>query len=110
MDYSDGLVEISNEAIRLKGYYFPLGSKRVSFSEIAEVLVEKPTVLNGKWRIWGSGNLRTWFPLDLRRPWRDTIFIIRLASKWKRIGFTVEDSGRVRQILWERGLIAAQSG
>ena len=110
MSYSDGLVEISDEAIKLKNYYFPFGSKRVLFSEIAAVIVEEPKLINGKWRIWGSGDLRTWFPLDLKRPWRDTIFIIKLVSGWRRIGFTVEDSGSVRRILWERGLIAAVSG
>jgi hypothetical protein len=107
--YSDALVEIGDDAIRLKGYYFPFGSKRVRFAEIAEVVVEKPTLINGKWRIWGSGNLRTWFPMDWKRPWRDTIFIIKLVSRWRRIGFTVQDSKRVRRNLSERGLIATQS-
>jgi hypothetical protein len=109
MGYSDALVEIGDDAIRLKGYYFPFGSKRVSFGEIAEVVVEKPTLINGKWRIWGSGNLRTWFPLDLKRPSRDSIFIIKLASGFRQIGFTVEDSGRVRQILAETRLLASPS-
>ena len=53
MGYSDALVEIGDDAIRLKSYYFPFGSKRVSFAEIAEVVVEKPTLINGRWRIWG---------------------------------------------------------
>ena len=107
VSYSDALVDINEQSIRLKNYYFPFGSRRVPFSEIIAVVVKEPTLLNGKWRRWGSGNLCTWFPPDLRRPWRDSIFIIQLASGWRRIGFTVEDSGRVRQILSEMGLVAA---
>jgi hypothetical protein len=80
-----------------------IDSRRVEFSRIARVVAENPSLGTGKWRIWGSGNLRIWFPLDWRRPRRDAIFVIQLATGWRRIGFTVEDSARVRRILAERG-------
>jgi len=91
--YEDRLVSITNESITFFSYSFPLGeSRRVFFRDIEHITATKPTVFNGKWRIWGSGNLRTWFPLDIRRPSRDMIFVATLKTKGFSIGFSVEDS------------------
>lgn len=52
--YEDGQIEISNDSILLKNHYFPLlGSKRVPFGEIEFVTLKKPSLLKGKFRIWG---------------------------------------------------------
>ena len=104
--YKDKLIEISNNFILLKNYYLPfIGSKRVPFDKIKSVTVEKPSLLNGQFRIWGTGNFVTWFPLDLWRPSRDKIFIIALIGKTMRIGFTTENSETVIRILEQKGLI-----
>lgn len=104
MPYSDSLVDISDDAITLRRYYFPFGSRRIPFSEIERINSDDPTLLNGRWRIWGTGTFRTWFPLDWERPLRDRIFFVTLANRWGRIGFTVEDSKRVARILKQGGL------
>jgi hypothetical protein len=100
--YSDQLVEITDESILLRGYYFPFGSRRIRFSEILGISVNEPTIWNGKYRIYGSGDLRTWFPPDVKRPVRDKIFVISLKNRWRRIGFTVEDSAAVEAIMQKR--------
>ena len=102
--YSDQLVEITDDAILLRDYYFPFGSKRIRFSQIDDVSVKKPTVWNGKYRIYGSGDLRTWFPPDVKRPLRDRIFVIRSKGRWRRTGFTVEDSQTVEEVLRKKQL------
>jgi hypothetical protein len=106
--YADKLVEITDGEIPLRYYYFPFGSKRVKFSEIDHVVAKEPTLLNGKWRIWGTGDFRTWFPFDASRPSRDKIFVVSFANKRQRIGFTVEDSNRVQEILRNKGLIVEE--
>lgn len=103
--YSDKLVKITNNYILFKNYYFPFGPKKVKFSEIKYIAEKKPTLLNGKWRIYGTGDLRTWFPCDWKRPCRDRIFILSFINKKRRIGFTVEDSETVLKILSEKGLL-----
>ena len=104
--YDDSLIEICDGCIRLKHYYFPFQtSKVVPFNTIMRVDLYKPSVRTGSWRIWGTGDFRTWFPLDVARPQRDLIFIITLKQKWLRIGFTAENSDRVQMILKEKGLI-----
>jgi len=73
---------------------------------IKKVEILEPTVMNGKWRIHGTGDFSTWFPWDSGRPNRDIIFRITLHKGWCRIGFTVEDSASVISIFDEKGLIA----
>lgn len=107
--YADRLVRISDDSILLRDYYFPFGSKRIGFDEIASVNAREPRLLNGKYRIYGSGDLRTWFPPDWKRPTRDRIFIIHLRRQWHRVGFTVEDSRAVERILKEKRLLDVET-
>ena len=103
--YSDRLVEITDDSILLHGYYFPFGGRHIPFAEISLINIEAASLWNGKYRLYGSGNLRTWFPLDWRRPLRDKLFFLEQKGKWWRVGFSVEDSTRVEQIMAEKGLL-----
>ena len=104
--YSDNLVEINSESITLKKYYFPsLSSKTIFFSDIKIIEVKKPSFFTGKWRIQGTGNFKTWYPFDASRPKRDKIFFIKYKNKWVQSGFTVENSGKVENILRGKNLI-----
>jgi hypothetical protein len=55
----------------------------------------------------GSGDLglRSWFPLDIRRPSRDKIFFVELKNSPRRIGFTAEDSETVEAILRSNSIL-----
>jgi hypothetical protein len=103
--YSDKLVEITNNSILFRNYYFPLGSKRVAFSDVDTVEAKEASTRNGKWRIHGTLDFRTWFPRDWKRPGRDRIFFMSFPHSRRRIAFTVEDSGAVAKILTEQGLL-----
>lgn len=105
--YQDSLVIIDDNSITLKKYYYPsLSSKKILFSDIIKIKAFEPTILNGKWRISGTGDFRTWFPWDSARPKRDKIFKIFYKNKiWVRSGFTVENSKKVEEILHTKGLL-----
>ncbi len=103
--YSDELVEITKETILFRVYYFPFGKKCISLAEIKDIELKEPTLLNGKHRVHGSSDFRTWFPRDGKRPCRNKIFIINLKNKRRRIGFTVEDSAKVINIFKSKELI-----
>jgi hypothetical protein len=104
--YKDKLVEITDEEVVFHRYYFPFGGdKHVPLRNIENVHVKQTSIFAGSWRIWGSGDLRTWFPLDGSRPSRDRIFIASMRDSFWRIGFTVEDSQKVKSILRELGLL-----
>ena len=103
--YSDSLITITEEGILFRGYGVLGGDRLVSFSDIEEVVIKRPTFWNGKWRWHGTGDFKTWFPQDYDRQKRDIIFIAHVRKKWWRVGFTVEDSYEVASILQEKGLI-----
>jgi hypothetical protein len=104
--YQDHLVSISGNSITFHHYSFPLfmSDRLVYFRDIIRIDVKKTTLGAGKWRIAGSGDFMTWFPLDGGRPSRDRTFYATLKGKWWTIGFTVEDSSLVISILKERGI------
>ncbi len=103
--YEDGLVSITEDAVTFRNYYLNGRSRTVGFTDVREIVVKKPTVWNGKWRIWGTGTLKTWFPLDNDRPRRDRLFVMKLKTQWMNIGFTARDGEQVETILRQRGLI-----
>jgi hypothetical protein len=109
--YADRLISISGDSITFFHYYFPImTSRRVAFADIDHITVHRATLRTGSWRIWGSGNLRTWFPLDLGRPSRDVIFCATVRGRGMNIGFTVDDSYQVQKILTGKGLLCPGSG
>jgi hypothetical protein len=104
--YKDKLIEITDQEFIFHRYYFPFGGdKHVPLSQIESIQVRQPSFLGGSWRLWGTGDFRTWFPQDNKRPSRDRIFIASLRDSSRRIGFTVEDSKKVTSVLKERGLL-----
>lgn len=107
--YSDSLVEITQDAICFKNYYFPFGSKRVSFSGIDHITTEKPSLLNGQYRLHGTGDFVTWFPRDWKRPQRAVIFFAQMRGSSRRIGFTVEDAAQVERLLQNNNLLARRA-
>lgn len=105
MLYSVKLVDVDDEVIQLKKYYYPLANaKFIKFADILKIEKRKPTLSNGKWRYWGSGNLMTWFPLDWSRSSRDAIFFIRPATQRTVIGFTVEDTEAFVEAIESKGI------
>ena len=102
--YDDGFVTLDSDALTIHRYYFPLGtSKRIAYSSIKgmqEILIGFWT---GKGRLWGSGDLRHWFPLDLRRPQKDKAIILDVGA-WVRPVITPDDPDRVLALLRERAI------
>lgn len=107
--YKDGLIEVTDQEVVFRRYYFPFGgAKHVPLSQIESVQVRPPSVAFGSWRIWGGGP-RTWFPLDGARPSRDAIFVASLRGGFMRIGFTAENSKKVTEVFKERGLLQGEA-
>jgi hypothetical protein len=99
--YEDDLIELDHEGITLRRYYFPLAmSKRISYTDILDVQQRAMGALTGKGRLWGSGDLRHWAPLDLHRPKKNTAIILDLG-KFVRPVFSPNDPERVMPLLHE---------
>ncbi len=103
--YKDKLVKITDSSITFYNYYYPSSkSLTIPFSDIERIVTKMPTLFTGKYRYWGTGNFITWFPRDFKRNRRDKIFIVYRKNKKIRIGFTVEDSQKVFELLFSKNL------
>jgi hypothetical protein len=104
--YADGLVTLTGESITFHHYSFPFftAGRTVLYQDIGHIAIRKPTVLTGRWRIAGCGDLRTWFPFDGNRPSRDRIFHAAIRTRGMDVGFTVTDPAAVTAILREKGV------
>ncbi|MEO8232355.1 MAG: hypothetical protein ABI638_08725 [Ignavibacteriota bacterium] len=59
--YKDSLVAISNYSITFFNYYYPTKKNlTVEFGDIEKIEIKKLTLLNGKYRFWGTGNFICW--------------------------------------------------
>jgi hypothetical protein len=106
MIYQDSLIAIDATKIVFKHYYFPTGKrKEVRLEDIESIQLKPPTIRNGRWRIHGTGNFKTWFPRDSQRPKRDRIFFAKLKGRGMDIGFTVEHADQVERLFGSMGLI-----
>ena len=104
--YSDKMIEIREDEILLRNYYFPTFScKTVKFSDIEKIVIVKPSLVNGKFRYWGTGDFVHWFSMDFQRSKRDVIYILYKKNKIIKIGFTVEDSEKVTDLLKHKVMI-----
>lgn len=45
--YSDKLVEIDDDSILVRDYYYPFGNKRVNFGNVENIIVKTPSLLSG---------------------------------------------------------------
>ncbi|HVX47065.1 MAG TPA: hypothetical protein VHC49_24450 [Mycobacteriales bacterium] len=98
--YRDRWIECTDDALRIRGYYFPWGTKRIPYRSIKGVERVTLTLFGGKGRIWGTGNPRYWLNLDPQRPQKDAGLIIDAGKRIRPI-ITPDDADAVEAILRE---------
>lgn len=77
--YRDRWVECGEDALRVRGYYFPWGTKVIPYGRVKGVRRVDMDVFGGRGRIWGTGNPRYWFHLDPRRPAKHAGLVLDLG-------------------------------
>jgi len=96
--YKDRFIECTDEALSIRFYYFPAGTKRIPYGNIRAVHRFDMTALRGKGRIWGSGTLRYWASLDPGRP-KKSVGITLDIGKFVRPFITPDDPDAVLAIM-----------
>jgi len=97
--YDDGLVQLDSYGLTIRRYYFPFGtSKRIPYPRIRGVQERRFGQLTGKLRLWGSGDLRHWLPLDTNRFQKEKAIILKLGGWWRPM-ITPDEPDRVLAIL-----------
>jgi hypothetical protein len=86
VEYEDRWIRCAAEAIAVRGYYFPWGTKHISYASIR--LIERVNLgaLSGRGRVWGTANPGRWASFDPRRT-------------TKRVGFDLDLGGRVKPLI-----------
>jgi hypothetical protein len=96
--YKDRWIECTDDAVLIRAYYFPWGTKRVRYSAIREIRRLPMSVFTGKGRIWGSTTLRYWASLDPDRPAKDTALVLD-TGKWILPFITPDDADAVAAVI-----------
>jgi len=81
--YRDRWIECTDDELRISGYYFPWGSKRIPYSAIRSVRRVDIAALSGRGRIWGTANPGYWASLDPARPRKKVALILDLGHRVK---------------------------
>jgi hypothetical protein len=102
--YDDGRVACTDDALVIRRYYFPKGSKAIPYAKIGSVKRVPLTVMRGRYRIWGSGDLIHWLNYDPDRPRKDVAFIVQVAGHRIRPVITPNDADAVAAELAARGV------
>jgi hypothetical protein len=102
--YRDRWISCTADAILIRGYYFPWGTKRVPYRTIREVRRVPMGTMTGRGRIWGSTTLRYWASLDPNRPAKDTALILDTGARILPF-ITPEDPARVAAVISENGKV-----
>jgi hypothetical protein len=82
-EYHDRWIDCTDQELRIRGYYFPWGTKRIPYGKIAAVRRVQITATRGKGRIWATANPRYWASLDPDRPGKDVALILDLGGMVK---------------------------
>lgn len=99
--YEDSVLVCDDDAITIKTYYFPVGSKRIPYADIRHVEPFTMGAMTGKYRIWGMGLSPHWFHLDVARPRKTEALLLDVGALIKPI-ITPDDCSAVHAILKEK--------
>lgn len=77
--YRDKRILCTDDAVRIRWYYFPAGSKSIPYARIRGVRRVAMGPATGRARIWGTANPRYWASLDPGRPTKKVGFILDLG-------------------------------
>jgi hypothetical protein len=109
--YSDRWITLTGEALAIRAYYFPWGTKRIPLSTIRHVTRVDLDLFHGRARIWGTANPGVWVSLDPRRPRKRVGFLIDHGRGITPL-ITPDDPGALQAALRERlpeGVLSAGS-
>jgi hypothetical protein len=85
MEYDDGLIACTTDALVIRRYGLLLREKRIPYSTIRGVRQVRIGTLR-RWRLWGTTDPRRWFNLDPGRA-------------HKTVGFIVDDGRNVTPVI-----------
>lgn len=108
-DYDDGIIQCDSKGIRIRGYYFPWGTKVIPYSAVKGVQRVSLGTLRGKLRVWGTANMKYWANLDTNRPSKSMGLILDLGKAVKPF-ITPDDAVAVETLVREGAGLGPSDG
>lgn len=97
--YDDGRIICDDEGLTIRWYYLS-GAKRIPYRAIRSAQAFPLGRIRGKWRLWGTGDFRSWYHLDGARPGKEFGIKIDTGSRVHPC-VTPDDVDAVTRILAE---------
>ena len=110
MSYDDGRVACTDDALVIRGYYFPFRAKRIPYADIRQVQRTTLSSMGGRYRLWGSGDFTHWWNYDPDRPKKSVALIISTSGRGMRPVITPDDPDAVAAELASHGLTVGLAG
>ncbi len=107
--YKDRWIECTDEGIRIRGYYFPWGTKHIPYRKIRSARRVGMTALRGKLRLWGTSNPRYWASLDPRRGSKKEALVLDVG-RYVHPFITPDDVDAVESAIREHAPLGPSSG
>jgi hypothetical protein len=104
--YLDRWIRCDDDALVVRAYYFPWGTKRIPYTKIRAVTVVPLGLLSGKARIWGSANPTLWASLDLHRASKQRALVLDLGHTVRPFLTPADMDAAVQVIQQKTGLQA----
>lgn len=79
-EYHDRRIDCTPSEIRVRGYYFPWGTKRIRYSAVRELRRVELSAARGQFRIWGTANPKYWASFDPGRPSKVVGFVVDVGK------------------------------
>jgi len=98
--YKDRWIECTDDTVRVRGYYFPWGTKRIRYSRVRSVQRVALSMFRGRARLWGTSNPRYWASLDPHRGSKHEGLVIDLG-RFVRPFITPDDCAAVEAAIRE---------
>jgi hypothetical protein len=107
--YRDRWIECTEDAVRVRFYYFPFGTKSIPYSRIRAVQRVTLSTLRGRGRIWGTANPGYWAHLDPARPRRSTALVLDVGVRIRPL-LTPDDPDAVAEVILARAHVDGVEG
>ncbi|MFZ0385044.1 MAG: hypothetical protein WAL22_05235 [Solirubrobacteraceae bacterium] len=82
-EYQDKWIRCTPDAIEVRGYYFPWGTKHIPYQSIRSIERVNLGALTGRARIWGTAHPGRWASFDPRRTRKKVGFDLNLGGSVK---------------------------
>jgi hypothetical protein len=99
--YRDRWITCTDDALRVRAYYFPWGTKTIPYRKITGLRRVAMGTFTGRMRIWGTAQPRYWASLDPKRPGKAEALILDLGGTVHPL-LTPDDVDAVVGIIRER--------